>query len=107
MILQNGCSSVLDGRTDNRFRFSLASRFLSPLAPLIKLGFATRQKGKTAMGRAMSRVLNNAVIGRFPKVDIDISQVRISEGALCNPAQPTVVRTDRELLVRWEADDLQ
>ena len=47
----------VDGRLVVRARFKIARQFLTPLTMLINLGFATKRRGKTAMGRAMSYML--------------------------------------------------
>ncbi len=96
-------SSTIDGRLAVRQRFQLASAFLKPLHTLIQKGFATRRKGKTAFGRAMSYVLLRAVAGDYPNQYIDPSAVRISEGVLQNPAVAGATREGRRITVEVES----
>jgi len=92
-------SSEVDGRLAVRQRFKLASEFLMPVRRLIYRGFATRRKGKTAFGRAMSYVLLRAVAGDYPNQYIDPAAVRLSEGVLLNPARGEVTRRGRSITV--------
>ncbi|MFC3197618.1 DUF6266 family protein [Parapedobacter deserti] len=88
-------SSEVDGRLAVRQRFKLASEFLMPVRRLIHRGFATKRKGKTAFGRAMSYVLLRAVEGDYPNQYVDPAKVRLSEGVLLNPALVEVTRQGR------------
>lgn len=85
-------SSEIDGRLAVRQRFKLAAEFLMPLRRLIDRGFATKMKGKTAFGRAMSYLLLRAVAGKYPNQYIDPAAARLSEGVLHNPSGTEVTR---------------
>lgn len=85
-------SSEIDGRLTVRQRFKLASEFLTPVRRLIDRGFATKRKGKTAFGRAMSYLLLRAVAGEYPNQYVCPEAVRLSEGVLMNPIKVEVVR---------------
>lgn len=102
MIIYNGASSLLDPRVVSRMRFGHAAKFLAPLAPLIKIGLATRRKGKTAMGRAMSHVLSVAMNKEFPNLEIEPANVRLSEGSLPNPTHIGIEREGNLIKVSWE-----
>jgi hypothetical protein len=91
----------IDGRLAVRQRFKLASEFLRPLSGVVARGFATRQKGKTAHGRAMSYLLMRAVEGDYPNQYVNPAQVRLSEGVLQNPVEIEVSR--QGALIRVEA----
>lgn len=95
-------SSELDGRLAIRQRFKLASEFLMPVRRLIYRGFATKRKGKTAFGRAMSYVLLRAVAGDYPNQYVDPAAVRLSEGVLLNPINVEVARQGRLVSVATE-----
>lgn len=102
MIVHNGISSLMDGRTVARLRFRAAARFLAPLAALIKQGLATTKKsGGTPMGRAMSHMLTCCFVGRFPRLEIDPSKVKLSEGSLANPAEVEASRQGDTITVSW------
>jgi len=92
-------SSEIDGRLVLRQRFRLAMAYLNPLRTLINQGFATRKKGKTAFGRAMSYALRAAVQGEYPNQYIEPAAVRLSEGVLSRPDRWTVTRQGRTIEV--------
>ncbi|SEL88811.1 DUF6266 family protein [Parapedobacter koreensis] len=96
-------SSEIDGRLPIRQRFKLASEFLMPLHRLIRRGFATKRKGKSAFGRAMSYVLLRAVCGEYPDQYIDPAAVRLSEGVLQHPIRTEVTRQGRTVRVAVES----
>ncbi len=96
-------SSEIDGRLPIRQRFQLASAFLKPLAKLIAKGFATRRKGKTAHGRAMSHLLLRAIQGEYPNQYVNPALVRLSEGVLQNPLHAEVTRQGRMVMVKVQS----
>lgn len=89
----------VDGRLAIQQRFKLASEFLTPVRKLIHRGFATRMKGKTPFGRAMSYVLLRAVGGNYPDQYVDPAAARLSEGVLRNPSRTEVTRQGRRVIV--------
>lgn len=99
-------SNEIDGRLAVRRRFKLAAEFLTPVRRLIHRGFATKRKGKTPFGRAMSYVLHRAIAGDYPNQYVDPSAVRLSEGALQNPIDVEVMRQGRLITVEagWVLD---
>jgi len=92
-------SSEADGRLAVRQRFLLATEFLHPVRRLIQRGFATKRKGKTAWGRAMSYVLLRAVVGEYPNQYINPAAVQLSEGTLDRPLDPVATRCGRTVTV--------
>lgn len=85
--------------------FKLVRYFLNPLNLLIQLGFATRKKGKTALGRAMSHHLRNAVTGEYPNIMVDPAKAKISEGTLARVLVEQVERVDDRITVKWMLPD--
>jgi len=81
--------------------FKLVRYFLNPLNLLIQIGFATRKKGKTALGRAMSHHLRNAVTGEYPDMKIDPAKAKISEGTLAPLLSPQAERVGDCMTVKW------
>lgn len=96
-------SNEIDGRLAIQQRFKLAIEFLTPVRRLIHRGFATRMKGKTPFGRAMSYVLLRAVGGNYPDQYVDPTAVRLSEGVLRNPIRTEVTRQGRRITVEAES----
>lgn len=85
--------------------FKLVRYFLNPLNLLIQIGFATRKKGKTAIGRAMSHHLRNALTGEYPNIRIDPAKAKISEGTLAQVLIEQVERVDDRITVKWILPD--
>lgn len=81
--------------------FKLVRYFLNPLNLLIQIGFATRKKGKTALGRAMSHHLRNALVGEYPNITIDPTKAKISEGTLATIMLEQVERVGDFITVKW------
>lgn len=97
--------SDVDGRLVVRTRFKIARQFLAPLTTLINLGFATKRRGKTAMGRAMSYMLLRCIDGEYPNLYVNAALVRLSEGPVPNPFGITAEREGNSITVQWEYDD--
>ncbi|MEN5054021.1 DUF6266 family protein [Sphingobacterium kitahiroshimense] len=85
--------------------FKLVRYFLNPLNLLIQIGFATRKKGKTALGKAMSHHLRNALKGEYPNMTIDPTKAKISEGTLAPLMLEQVERTGDFISVKWLLPD--
>ena len=85
--------------------FKLVRYFLNPLNLLIQIGFATRKKGKTAIGKAMSHHLRNALKGEYPNMEIDPAKAKISEGTLAPVMLEQVERTGDFISVKWLLPD--
>lgn len=81
--------------------FKVVRYFLNPLNLLIQIGFATRKKGKTPLGRAMSHHLCNALTGEYPNITIDPAKAKISEGTLAQVVLDQVERTGDFITVKW------
>lgn len=84
-----------------QLKFKLVRFFLNPLNMLLQIGFATRKKGKTALGRAMSHHLRNALTGEYPDIRIDPAKAKISEGSLAPVQVEQVERVDDFITVSW------
>lgn len=102
ITLPNKEKSV-DGRLAVRQRFKLASQYLAPLRKLIAQGFATKRKGKTPLGRAMSHLVLRAIEGEYPDQYVNPVMVRLSEGNTLNPRNIEVVRTGKLIEVTFES----
>ncbi|KKX51134.1 MULTISPECIES: DUF6266 family protein [Sphingobacterium] len=81
--------------------FKVVRYFLNPLNLLIQIGFATRKKGKTALGRAMSHHLCNALTGEYPDITIDPAKAKISEGTLAQVLLDKVERGGDFITLKW------
>lgn len=107
MIVHNGISALMDGRTIARLRFRSASKFLAPLAALIKQGLAsTKKKGVTPMGRAMSHLLSSGFDEKFPGLEIDPAKVKLSDGNLENPVVVETALEGDTITISWSTEML-
>src|SRR5690606_38879109 len=64
-----------------RARLGLAMSFLKPLKAIIYRGFLAEPSARTkitAMNAAASHMLNNAITGEFPDLQIDPAKVRLA-----------------------------
>lgn len=106
-MVHDGISPLMDGRTMARLRFRAASKFLAPLAALIKQGLApAKKKGATPMGKAMSHMLTSCFVGKFPRLEIDPSKIKLSEGNLANPLEMEAFRRGDTITVSWSTEVL-
>jgi hypothetical protein len=65
-----------------RMRFSLVMSLLKKIRPLINIGFYKGDRNQTAMNKAMSVNLKQAITGTFPDLEIDPGQLVVSQGEL-------------------------
>ena len=79
-------SSVKNPRTEaqrtQRMRFSLVMSFLKKSRPFINIGFQNSGQGQTAMNRAMSLNVREAITGTYPGLEIDPEALVVSTGDL-------------------------
>ena len=94
-------ANQLDGRLVVRERFRLASQFLMPLHKLIQMGFATKMRGKTAMGMAMSYLIRYGIAGTYPNLTVNPAMALLSQGTLANPLGIQAFREGRQLQAIW------
>lgn len=84
-----------------QLRFKLARYFLNPLNSLIQLGYSQGRKNKTAIGKAMSHTLRNAMEGDYPNIWVNPTKVRFSVGTLCSSSDIQVERIGNAIRVTW------
>ena len=79
-------SSVKNPRTEaqrtQRMRFSLVMSFLKKSRPFINIGFQNSGQGQTAMNRAMSLNVREAITGTYPDLEINPEALVVSTGDL-------------------------
>ncbi len=87
-----------------RAKLGLAMAFLKPLKAIIYRGFLTRDTVKnkvSAMNAAASHVLNHAIIGEYPDLQIDPAAVRLSRGMLLGLPEVEVRLSGAAVEVTW------
>lgn len=65
-----------------RKRFKLVISLLKKIRPLIKIGFQNGSRNQTAMNRAMSLNLKEAVTGTYPDLSLDPQALVFAQGEL-------------------------
>ena len=94
---------VANGTEIMRMKFAKARKFLNPLNYIIQMGFAPQRlrKGKTAIGRAMSAILQSAMVGEYPHIEVDPARVKISAGVTAILPVCGVERIGATIRLRW------
>lgn len=88
-----------------RMRFGMVNKSLSPLNRVIKKGFLNTDN---AYRKAVSKALNNAVIGEYPEYKLDYSKIQVAEGKLQLPTFVSVnVDSNTKLAtVNWNPEPI-
>jgi len=90
-----------DGRLEVWLRFKVARQFLTPLTRLINMGFATKKRGKTPLGRAMSYTLKGCMEGTYPDIRVNPALVQLSNGSAVIPLSATAERQNGVIQISW------
>lgn len=89
-------------------RMSLLSPLFKLLKLYIRVGFelAGREKATWANACARSYNLSHAIRGQYPDQEIDYPTLRLSEGSLALPLNPSVESTGEGFKFSWEYNPL-
>lgn len=89
---------------EQRAKFALAISFMRPIKDVVNLGMADRKQTKlSGYNLALSRLLNQAVVGTYPSFSIDYSKVEISQGGL-NQLNSAVMAIDAGVVkITWKS----
>lgn len=71
-----------EAQQQQRMRFKLIIQLLRKISPLVNIGLRNHSKSQTAMNRAMSLNIKEAIIGTFPDLEIDWEKLIFSQGNL-------------------------
>jgi hypothetical protein len=92
-----------DKQLSQQSRFALATHFIQPLHPVLKVGYRNQARNRTAINMALSDVLRDVIIGEYPNWDINYQGLRISKGTLTPAYNPTVTMANGQITFHWEA----
>jgi hypothetical protein len=67
---------------EQQMRFGLMTRFLSPVKPLLEIGFKNYAKQQTGYNGALSYNIKNAISGVYPALEVDYAMIMFSRGDL-------------------------
>lgn len=73
-----------------RAKFGLASGFLKPLTGLLNSSYKFINPKKTGKGLALRQILDEAIIGDYPDLEIDYAKVRLIHGRLPVPPETCI-----------------
>ncbi|GGG88416.1 hypothetical protein GCM10007415_23060 [Parapedobacter pyrenivorans] len=93
-----------------RARLALVMGFLKPLKAVIHLGFSATNTTRTkmsAMNAAASHVLNHAIAGEYPDLQIEPEEVRLSRGMLQGLADVGIGMLGTSVDVTWSTEPPQ
>lgn len=86
-------------------KFALATSFLQPIVPLIKVSFQPDGSQRAPKNRAVSWILKQAITGTGTEVSLDYPKILISRGDLSNALEATAVATGTgQVLFTWKND---
>lgn len=84
-----------------RQRMSATQNFLRRFRPIIKLYYNNVAAGKTAFGEAVTWHMHHALVGEYPRIEIDIAKAQVSRGRLTPPAMTDIKRENDKLMLEW------
>lgn len=67
-----------DKQLEQQMRFGLMTRFLSPVEPLLEIGFKNYAKQQTGYNGALSYNIKNAISGLYPALEVDYAMIMFS-----------------------------
>jgi len=98
------------GRSDAQkavnLRFKMAKTFISEVEEFINVGFQheVADTQRIPENAATSHLIREAIIGKYPNLEIDYSAVLVSKGKLLPPVNPTVKLEGDRLKFTWDVD---
>lgn len=90
-----------------RQRVSLMSGFLSQMKGVINLGYLFEAEGnvKHQQNLAIAYNVKNAMLGEYPDIYIDYTEVMTSSGKLPPASSPTALKIDNQIEIKWQYDN--
>ena len=95
---------VVNGTETVRMKFTKARKFLNPVNHIVQMGFRSRKdkNRKTPIGRAMSAILQSAMVGNYPNIEVDPARARLSTGVKCALKIYSVERRGAAIGLSWD-----
>ncbi|WP_285008603.1 DUF6266 family protein [Pedobacter faecalis] len=81
-----------------RDTFALVTSFLRPITDVVNLGFQAYNKGETPYNAAFSSIMDKAITGVYPAVEINYPQVELSRGSLLDCPEISVASDEESTL---------
>ncbi|WP_333888862.1 DUF6266 family protein [Sphingobacterium siyangense] len=96
---------VVNGTETVRMKFARARKFINPVNDIIQMGYTARKRNlrKTPIGRAMSGLLQNAMIGTYPDIVVDPAKAQLSAGVKLSLGVDSVDRQQKQITIVWNS----
>ena len=93
---------------EQQARFAMAIRFLLPVKDYINVGFNDLKQGRsTGFNVALKCLLEKAVTGVYPALEIDYAFAEYARGPLSVPATVVVTAEPAKLIITWANEVLK
>lgn len=93
---------VVNGTETVRMKFTKARKFLNPVNYIVQMGYASRKNKKTPIGRAMSAILQGAMTGTYPNIEVDPAKAKLSVGVKASMRIHSVERRGATIGITWD-----
>lgn len=88
---------------EQQAKFSLLMKFLVPINPFLKIGFAHKKSNKAIPTNvAFQTNLATAVTGVYPDYTLDYAQIRLADGSLYGAGNVTATYESGEMILTWD-----
>jgi hypothetical protein len=84
-----------------QMKMKLISPFTKKLKNLLKYTFEAGQ-GQHGKSQAIGYIMQSAIVGEYPNLSLDFSQVLISRGRIPKPVGYSLTRENDQLIYQWE-----
>ena len=95
-------SFVVNGTETVRMKFTKARKFLNPVNYILQMGYVSRKNKKSAIGRAMSAILQNAMVGTYPNIEVDPAKAKLSAGVKSALKVYSLERKGADIALNWD-----
>ncbi|MCS4226436.1 DUF6266 family protein [Sphingobacterium sp. BIGb0165] len=92
---------VVNGTETVRMKFTKARKFLNPVNYIVQMGYKSRKNRKTPIGRAMSAILQSAMIGTYPNIEVDPAKAKLSAGMKSALKVYSLERKGADIALSW------
>lgn len=88
---------------EQQAKFSVLMKFLVPINPFLKIGFAHKKAHKAIPTNvAFQTNLPTAVVGVYPDYGLDYAKIRLADGSLYGAGNVTVTYDAGDLVLTWD-----
>ena len=91
-----------EAQTIQRAKMALATGFLRPISPLVNLGYKSLAVRRTGFNVATAQVIEEAITGTYPNLQISYPNVLISKGNLTGAWNPSVASAAGNVTISWD-----